>query len=34
MELDLTGEHAPSAYKILASLVTPRPIQPATLKAE
>ena len=26
MELDLTGEHASSAYKILASLVTPRPI--------
>ena len=26
MELDLTGEHAPAAYKILASLVTPRPI--------
>ena len=26
MELDLTGEHAPHAYKILASLVTPRPI--------
>ncbi|MFT5110513.1 MAG: flavin reductase (DIM6/NTAB) family NADH-FMN oxidoreductase RutF [Verrucomicrobiales bacterium] len=26
MEFDLTGEHAPAAYKILASLVTPRPI--------
>lgn len=26
MELDLTGEHKSAAYKILASLVTPRPI--------
>ena len=26
MEIDLTGEHKGAAYKILASLVTPRPI--------
>ena len=26
MEFDLQGEHAKSAYKLLASLVTPRPI--------
>lgn len=26
MEFDLTGEHAPSAYKLLAGVITPRPI--------
>lgn len=33
MELDLTSEHKAVAYKILASLVTPRPIAWVTTKA-
>ena len=32
MEFDLAGEHASAAYRILASLVTPRPIAWVTTK--